>query len=467
MTKRLPILLLVSLLAACSGGTTSNQTAPAGASNPLPPASGTGTVRVTITIPSKTTASTKRSAKFISPSALSVALSLYPVVASVISPTPSTTSNQDLAASTPGCSGSPVTCTIQMASAPGIVAFGIKLYSGLGQTGSILSQLDPSTATERTIVAGSANVVLPLALSGVPASIFLTIPSSSIQGGVPTSIPLTVVARDASNNIIIGSAPYETPITLTASDASISFSPASFTAPGTTVTLNYNGNATPIADSVFASTGAATGGGSLTFTPAALNVSCSGGGCSGVSNGSSPYAVTVSEPGFSGTIAISTVSGIGCVLDSSTVAMSGGTGTVNLYPDPKGGTCVFHVSDSYGQTKNGSIGFNPAAYPSTVVNVDPAVKPVDPNGGFLYLSSPNTAVLWGSYTYVPLQSNINPTTFQLAAYASYAPGAAALFQTTVSGTRYITNTTPSGTSTTVTFTGQQGPVNSDLASFTP
>lgn len=468
MKNRFYNLLLLTVLAACSGGSTAAQPASGDARIPLPPASGTGTVRVTITIPSKTTASANRSPKYVSPSAQSIAIALYPVVANIISGTASATSNQDLVSAAPGCStGSPIVCTVQMSSAAGVVAFGIKLYSGTSQTGSILSQLDPTAATERTIAAGSDNVVLPLALSGVPASIFLTIPSSSLQGGVPSAIPLTVVARDASNNIIIGSAPYETPITLTASDAAISFSPATFTDPTTTVTLHYNGNATAITDSVFATTGAATGGGSLTFMPAALNVSCSGGGCSGVANGSTPYAVTVTEGGYSGTIPISLVSGTGCILDSGIVGIIGGTGSVNLYPDPKGGVCVFHVSDGYGQTNNGSIGFNAAAYPSTVVNVNPSVKPVDPNGGVLSLNSPNTAVLWGSYTYVPLQSSTNPTSFQLAAYASTSPGAAALFQATVSGTRYVTSTAPSGTSTTVTFTGQQGPVNFDLSSFTP
>ena len=457
---------LISLFTLCTivgcSGTAAN--APPVRTSSMPTAGGIGTVSVTITIPVRS-ASANRTAKYVSPSAQSIAIALYPVVASIISGTASATSNQDLTSAAPGCTtGSPVVCTVQMSSAAGVVAFGIKLYSGTGQAGSILSQLDPTTATERTIVAGSDNVVIPLTLSGVPASIFLSIASSSLQGGVPSAIPLTAVARDASNNIIVGNAPYETPITLSTSEASISFAPATFTAPGTTVMLVYNGNATPITNSVFATAGAATGGGVLTFTPAPLDVSCSGGGCSGVLNGANPYAVTVNEAGYSGPIAISPVSGTGCVLDSGTVNMSGGTGTVNLYPDPKVGTCVVKVTDSYNQTKIGSIGFNAAAFPSIVVCIFPPF-PTDPNGGTLYSNSCNTSVTWGSYTFVPLQSTTNVLSFQLAAYANTT--GASLFQTTISGTRYIVSTTPSGTSTTVTFTGQSpyGSVNFDLASF--
>ena len=472
MMKRLPILLLITLLAACSGGTTSNQNAPIGASNSLPPASGTGTVRLTITIPSKTTASTKRSAKYISPNARSAAISLYPVVAGVISPSASTTSNQDLAAGTPGCSGSPVTCSIQLSSAPGIVAFGIKLYDAPGQTGSILSQLDPSVATERTIAAGIDNAVVPLVLSGVPSTITLALASNTLQGGVSNTITLVVVARDADSNMIIGSAPYETPITLSASDPAITFSPASVISPSTAVTLNYNGHSTPTSDTVSATAGAAMASPApLTFTPATLLVSC-GSGCAGVPNTSTPYAVAINELGYSGTATLS-VSGTGCVIDSSSALVSNGSGSFNLYPDPKGGNCQVTATDTYSQVKTGTLGFVAAGYPSTVVCVTPAPPvPTDPNGGVLSVYPPcNTAVKWGSYTYVPLQSHQNPITFQIAAYANTTQ--AALFQTqisnnpTIGGNRYITSTSPSGTSTTVTFTGQGGASNVDLALFTP
>ncbi len=312
---------------------------------------------------------------------------------------------------------------------------------------------------------GVANTILGLTLSGIASTITLSPASSSLIGGVSNTIPLTVIARDYGNNIIIGSAPYETPITLTSSDPAISFSPATVTAPTTSVTLNYNGNSTPTTDSIFATAGAATGSGSLTFTPAALNVSCSG-SCSGIANGAAPYAFSVTESGLTGSVTVS-ASGTGCVLDSSSVAVSGGSGNVNLYPDPKGGTCSVLATDGYAQTKTGSILFNPAAYPSTVVCVNPALKPVDPNGGFLYMfgCASNTSVRWGSYTYVPLQSNQNPISFQVAAYANTTQ--AALFQTTVSGDRYITAAGTSGTSTYVTFTGQSTTTNVDLAPFTP
>jgi hypothetical protein len=459
------------LIAGCSDASRA-PIAPGQAIQPVPAATaagGIGTLTFTVTIPTAgATSSSQRSPAYVSGSAQSIAISVYTVTAGVISGVPASTSNQNLTATSPGCSGSsPNVCSITLSAPVGIDAFGIVLYASTGEAGAVLSQLDPTAATERTIVEGAGNVPFPLILSGVPASLTVSAPATTFHGGVPASVPYTVVAKDASGNVIIGGAPYETAITPSASDTNaFSFSPSTITSPTTAVTLQFNGNDTVAAPTFGANVGAINATPiALAFSPGVLGIACSG-GCSGLTNGSSPYTLTVTEPGLTGPVT-ATASGASCTVDPaspSTASLSSGSGTVNLYPNPVGGTCTVTVTDAYSQSATATTTFNAAGSPTLVSGCLASTLPPDPNGGNLYsFACSSTGVMYGSYYFEPLQSNQNPISFQIAAYAN--PSEAYLTQFTVGGNRYITSVSIGATY--VIYNGQNGPSNIPFTSLVP
>jgi len=450
-------LLPILALAGCSGSG-GVHVSPSTVVPSAPPVRGTATVTVTISIP-KRSASTARTPRFVSPSAQSIRVDVYPVTAGVIAGSPSTTSLQDLTASSPGCSGgSPNVCAVTLSVPAGIAAFGIKLYAGLGQTGSVLSQLDPTVATERTIVAGTSNVTLPLVLGGVPASIVVSAPATTFTGGSLLNVPYTVVARDAAGNIIVGNEPYETPITPTTSDPSaITFSPASVTSPTTPVTLQFNGTATTTVVTASASVGAFNAPAvSFAFTPAPLTATCSG-GCLSLPNGSLPYTLTLSEAGYTGSVTIGG-SGTSCnFFPASTGTMSNGTGTIKVYPNPAGGNCTSSATDRYSQSASSYTTFVAAGPPALGGCASPP-KPADPFGGGLplYLNSGCAQVFtYGSYTYYPYDSPQNPPNqFALAIYADQT--SMPVRTTIINGCRYVASVSINSGPANVVYTGQSG-----------
>jgi len=456
MKRWLTALIPLFALTACGAGGGIQSSSPSPVVPLASPSHGSGTVTVTISIP-KRTASAARAPRYVSPSAQSIRVDVYPVTAGVIAGSPSNTLLQDLSASSPGCSGgSPNVCAITLSAPAGITAFGIKIYAGLGQSGAILSQLDPTAATERTIVAGTRNVTLPLILGGVPATVVVSAPSTAFTGGNAVNVPYTLVAKDGAGNIIIGSDPYETPITPTTSDPSaITFSPATVSSPTTPVTLQFNGTATTTVVSAGASIGAfAAIPVSFTFSPAPLTATCSG-GCLALPNGSSPYTVTLSEPGYTGSVTIGG-SGTSCnFFPASTGTMGNGTGTIKVYPNPAGGNCTSSATDRYSQSASSYTTFV-AAGPPVLGGCASPPKPSDPFGGglALYVNSGCSQVFtYGSYTYYPYDSMQNPPSkFALAIYADQS--SQPVRTTIISGCRYITNVTINVGPSNVVYTGQ-------------
>jgi len=84
----------------------------------------------------------------------------------------------------------------------------------------------------------------PAGVSNV-ASVTISLANASPPVGKPVTIPVTVTARDASGATIVAPASYEPAITLTNSDTSghTKLSTTTLTAPGTPVTLSYDGSA--------------------------------------------------------------------------------------------------------------------------------------------------------------------------------------------------------------------------------
>jgi hypothetical protein len=427
---------------------------------------------ISIIVPAPpTVASSVRRAAYISPAAQSVAISSYAVINGVIAGTASATSDQNLTSVSPGCSGTgAIACTITVPVPAGHVAFSVTVYQGLGETGAVLSSLPQSTATEYTIVEGSANIVLPLVLGGVPNSILVTPAASSVTGGTAASFPVTVTAYDASGNIIIGAAAYANAITLTDSDTSgaTSVTPSTVTAPTTAVTFAFNGEdfTSPLTVSA-AATGASDTPGAIASLPGPLLVACSS-GCSGLNNGTTPYAQTITEAGYgTGTFTLSG-SGTACTADpAGSVAASGGAANVNIYPNPAGGTCMLVVTDSYSQTHTATLTFNAAANPAIVTNCGYSfIYPPDPFGGTLHINNGcgTEGVQYGSYLSIALDSNQNPPdSFVIATYAN--PNEAAVSSFTNNTNRYITGASIAGSD--VDFNGQNGTSQVPFLSFIP
>ena len=256
------------LLAGCGGGGGGGAASPPatmGAAPASPAATaapaGSGSLSFTIVVPASTVSSAARSVKYVSPSTASVAVTVQG------QSTPLATAN--LSATSPGCSAaaSGVTCTVTVTVPAGNDTFLIAAYDGKNGTGHQLS-----VATVPASVKPNAATTLALTLNGVPASVQVILGATSVPVGNPASVAVTVVAYDANNNVIVGPGTFSTPITLTDSDTSgvTSLSTTSVTAPGTSVTLNYNGNS--LASATITPSMPIANGAAATFAPAGYAV---------------------------------------------------------------------------------------------------------------------------------------------------------------------------------------------------
>jgi hypothetical protein len=192
----------------------------------------------------------------------------------------------------------------------------------------------------------------------------------------------------------------------------------------------------------------------------ALSIACTT-TCSSLANGPSPYTENINEPGYqSGTFTLSG-SGSQCTFDPPTsVTASNGSATVNVYPSPNGGTCTLQVTDSSSSSQWATMSFVAAGAPSIVGSCSATFpKPIDPNGGTLYVYSCSSgAVRYGAYTWVALDSTYNPCSFQIAGYANGNQAALTQFTTgTGNCNRYITGVAISPPN--AVFTGQAGVTN--------
>ena len=279
--RRLFTFAIVLALTACGGGGGGGSTTPVATPTTAPttsPASNLVTPQFSLRIPApgSKTSSTKRSPKYISPSTLSVKITLTSDSAGInptsITGNPATTSIP-AGTCTAGCTvpGPP--------SPPGSDTFTITTYDTSTGTGNALS----TATTTVTIVAGTANsnavtlngIVASIAIAGVPAT-------NAFAAGTPNSSNLTVTASDADGNTITGT--YNNAITVsdpdTLSDGSsvaattcpaqgtettVAASSVSFTSDTSTAKFCYNG----IAENPVTLTASATGatGGTASFQP--------------------------------------------------------------------------------------------------------------------------------------------------------------------------------------------------------
>jgi virginiamycin B lyase len=269
--RLVPVTALAITVAACGGG---GGSAPApvvvpGAATPTaaPVAGsvGAGALSFTILIPNKTSTSAGRTPAFTSPSTASVAIALAG------SSTPLATAN--LSAASPGCAPATggTSCTVTTAAPAGNDTFVITTYDAANATGHLLS-----TANVPAAISANSTTRIPLTLNGVVNSVSVLLGTSSVPAGAPAKIAVTVVAYDAQNNVIVGSGNFSPAVVLTDSDTSgvtslsangTTASSVSVTAPGTSVTLNYNGNSLASAAITPSLSGAAGTLTAATFAP--------------------------------------------------------------------------------------------------------------------------------------------------------------------------------------------------------
>jgi virginiamycin B lyase len=159
-----------------------------------------------------------------------------------------------------------VTCSDTAFFPTGKQTITIALYDQTGGTGNVLSQ-----ASESVNVAVGAITNVAITLDGVPVTAQVLLDGSSgdrVPKAVATSVPVTVIAYDADQNIIMTPGTYASPITLRDSDATgaTTLSAKSVKRPGEKLTLSYNGNTLSSAAITPSIHGAADSAGAATLT---------------------------------------------------------------------------------------------------------------------------------------------------------------------------------------------------------
>ena len=463
------ILLACAALAACAGGGSRAVSPPV-----QPKAAAKATVTATLRIPAvKRAVHGRRTPLWIPASAQGVALTFWPQGAAQPA---AANAVFDVSATSALCTSDNTgrNCVLTIAVPPGPINVLMVLYDAKPSAGAAQGTALASGSATATIVANTSNA-LSIVAFGIPASLAVT--PVAITSGVASDVTPLVIVADAAGDIILTDS-YDSPITVTVNGAGGAITPASIdlSAPADAATFHYDGTAIVGQPSFSASGGSASGASTIVMRPSPtpsptpspvplgpLTVACSA-GCTGLANGSTPYALTISRSGYGNGAFTLTGGGSSCAFDPpATTNASNDSATVNVYPNPQGGTCTLSVTDADADAATATMSFNEATNP-TAGGTCPSAIPPDPNGGFLYLYNGCAApVMWGSYTYAPLMSNQNPFSFQLAIYANTTQQPVRQF--TVNGNRYITSVSVSAA--TVDYVGQGGTSSIPFASLVP
>lgn len=159
------------------------------------------------------------------------------------------TQTLNLSPSTQGCaiakSSAELTCAFDAFAPSGKQTLTISLFDQPNGQGYALS-----TATTTVAIAPGAVTTLHIVLDGVPASAEILLgqpgaPAMTVAQGTAATLPVTVNAYDADDDLIMTPGKYTSPIYLTDSDTSgaTTLSAKTATAPGASITLNYDGKA--------------------------------------------------------------------------------------------------------------------------------------------------------------------------------------------------------------------------------
>jgi len=243
MTRKTLALIALIALAACGGGGGSSSS-PGAAPAPAGGAA-KGTAQIVITVPpsGKSTSGVRRT-RYVSSATKSLVISSGGSVVTVA----------NLSASSPGCTtlgSGALQCTVNADLNAGTSTVTFSAYDQPGGLGNKLS-----TASMNATITGGAVNPLNVVLNGVVQHLTLDFSYPNGQGAAVENVPLTigvlVNAQDASGNTIVGPGGYAdangNPVTIALSeDTSLGatdldpLSTTSVSAPGTAVTVRYNG----------------------------------------------------------------------------------------------------------------------------------------------------------------------------------------------------------------------------------
>ncbi|HTJ26722.1 MAG TPA: hypothetical protein VMA36_11235 [Candidatus Limnocylindria bacterium] len=236
--------MAAGLLAACGGGshsipalTNAAGTAPASSA---PQSAQKSTASVKITIPAKTASTTMsgtRSPQYVSSSTQSMVFSSLDGSGKATQ-----LAEFDLTPTSPGCSavtGGGTQCTETLGAPSGSDTFGVTAYDQTGGKGNALS-----TATLAATLTAGANNTIPLVMDGVAATAQVVVGTGTLPVGTAGSTIVTVQAKDAQGNTIVGPGGFTTPFTLAIANdtyGTLKLSQTSIAKPGDIATLSYNG----------------------------------------------------------------------------------------------------------------------------------------------------------------------------------------------------------------------------------
>ncbi len=198
----------VALISACGAGGGGGSAVTPITSPAVAPAS----VQFVVTLgPTSVVAVDRRHPKFTAPAGTgSLSFTLTSVNGSAAAAAP-TTFNFSGAACTPAVN--PTSCTFTVQAPVGTDVFTITTYAQANEQGA------PTGSGSVTVTATAGQTTTaPTTLSGTVASIELSLPTGVAPEGNTTTLPLTVVAKDANGNVIIGT--FTNSITLTDADTS-------------------------------------------------------------------------------------------------------------------------------------------------------------------------------------------------------------------------------------------------------
>ena len=206
MQKNLAIVALLAIALSACGGSGGGSTVPSAPTGSKPAAHASATFAIKIPAPSS--ASGTMRPKFVSPSTQSVKVSSGGSVLGTFNTTPTS----------PGCSSANgvTACSFDISQlATGSQTLTVDAYDGTNGSGNHLS----TGNVTQTIVAGQANTI-SVTMSGVVASLSLGVVGGAFKAGTAVTPALTVMAKDADGNVIVGPGNYSAPVTITDADTS-------------------------------------------------------------------------------------------------------------------------------------------------------------------------------------------------------------------------------------------------------
>jgi sugar lactone lactonase YvrE len=228
---------LGSVATACGGGGSSGPN-PVATTAPIVGSSITTHGNAVLVIPNRTppaASSNRRVPKFVSPSTVSVGISVNGAAAVY----------SDVSVNSPLCTAGSNgrVCTVPFTAPVGSDTVSVKLYDGAAGAGTLLGT---GTATATAAAGASFSVTIPVnpIASYVSNVAIVWSGTNYFAVGTPNSFTATFTFLDPDGNTILPatSPSLSSPLTITSNDAHVTVTPTTLTSPSQTVTATYDGS---------------------------------------------------------------------------------------------------------------------------------------------------------------------------------------------------------------------------------